>query len=679
MNFIIADTFTKSLAKLDTQAQSQIKQAAFDFQLNPANPGFKFHKLERAKDKNFSSFRVTDDLRIIVYRSENTLTLCYTDHHDGAYSWAEKRRFEVHPQTGAIQIVEVKEKIEEVIRYVQKTIEKESALFEKYSNDYLLALGVPSEWIDVVKQVGESGFDKLIDHLPQEAVESLMELACGNLVPIPEKIVTVDPFAHPDSQRRFRLIDNQNELHQALDYPWEKWVIFLHPSQRAVVEKKFNGAARVSGGAGTGKTVVALHRAAYLVRSNPNNKVLLTTYSKTLASRLSHQADLLLGKESSERKNIEIDHLHKIARDILVNRIGKQLNAVSSKRIATLIDEANSTSEFTTAFLKSEWDSIVDPLGIDSWDVYKKASRVGRGVALGAKQRLLIWKIFERIFKSMENENLMTWNHLCHQVAAILEKDDVKMYNHVIADECQDFGRAELRLLCSLFKPGENDLFICSDAGQQIYKPHFSWVSVGINIRGRSTRLKINYRTTEQIRSFADRLLPKHTDEGEEELENRSTISLLNGSKPEIQGFRNVNDEINGVVNWLTLLLKEGYKPQDIAIFGRTENILKERAKVALKISNLNFQYLTDDELLLPELISLGTMHRAKGLEFKVVILIGCDSSIIPYTYTLQEIEDEVDRQAFTEQEKNLFYVACTRAREKLFISNVGTTNRFLL
>lgn len=679
MNFIIADTFTKSLAKLDAQAQSLIKQAAFDFQLSPANPGFRFHKLDRAKDKNFSSFRVTDDLRIIVHRGESTFTLCYADHHDHAYAWAEKRRFEVHPQTGAIQIVEVKEKIEEVIRYIEKTIEKEAALFEKHNPDYLLALGIPLEWLDAVRQVGESGFDKLIDHLPQEAVERLMELACGNPVPIPNKVVSENPFSHPDSQRRFRVIDNQNELHQALESPWEQWIIFLHPSQRAVAEKRFTGSARISGGAGTGKTVVALHRAAYLSRSNPNVRVLLTTYSRTLAARLSYQADLLMGKDSSERKHIEIEHLHKIARDILVNRIGKRFVPMSPKQLSNIIDEVNNSNQLSTPFLKSEWDSIIDPLGIDSWDAYKKISRVGRGTPLGAKQRLVIWNIFEKVFQLMESKHLMTWSGLCHHVASFLEQHIQRPYDHVIADECQDFGPAELRLLCSLFKPGQNDLFICSDAGQQIYKPRFSWASVGINIRGRSTRLKLNYRTTEQIRCFADGLLPEAIDEGEGEKESRHTISLFNGSKPQIQGFDNVSEEIKGVSSWLDSLLKEGYKMSEIAIFSRTENILKERAKAALDLHTLSYQYLNDEETLLGEHISLGTIHRAKGLEFKAVILMGCDSKIIPYNYALQEIVDEADRQAFVEQERQLLYVACTRARERLFLSYTGNGSKLLI
>jgi hypothetical protein len=277
MRFAIANTFQKALQKLegkDSAAAKLAKQAAFDFQMNPTQSGFSFERLNKSKDPNFWSLRVNDNIRIIAHRASDMVTMCYVDRHDEAYEWAERRRFEVHPETGAAQIVEIRETVREITKVIEKQVKP--PVFGGFEADYLFALGIPTEWLDAVRQVSEDNLDALIGHLPDEAVERLLDLAAGKLVPrpVPVKGVTdVTALLHPDAQRRFRVIDNQQELRQALDFPWDQWVIFLHPTQRSVVERSFNGPARVTGSAGTGKSVVALHRAAWLARQNTSVRV----------------------------------------------------------------------------------------------------------------------------------------------------------------------------------------------------------------------------------------------------------------------------------------------------------------------------------------------------------------------------------------------------------------------
>ncbi|KYF94069.1 hypothetical protein BE17_53430 [Sorangium cellulosum] len=681
MKFLIADTFTKSLARLDAQSQGAIKQAAFDFQVNPASPGFKLHRLDRAKDKDFWSFRVNKDLRIIVHKSESSFALCYADHHDAAYAWAEARRLEVHPQTGAAQFVEVKERIEEVVRQVVRAAEGEPALFAKHETDYLLALGVPPQWLDAVRAVGESGIDKLLGHLPAEAAERLLQLACGEPVPRPVPITTQDPFEHPDAKRRFRVLDSHAELRRALDAPWEQWLVFLHPTQRAVVERKYKGPARVTGSAGTGKSVVAIHRAAHVLKADPGARVLLTTFTRTLAVRLGHSADLLLGNDTKERRRLEIDHLHKIARDIAAQATGKPVSVLDQDKLGALLETAKSrvapSADTSLAFLKSEWNAIVDPWGIRSWPAYKGVSRAGRATPLGAKQRLSIWKIFEELQRLLAERRLTTWTGLCYMAAERLV--DARPYDHVIADECQDFGPAELTLLRALAEPGPDDLFLCSDAGQRIYRAAVAWSSAGIDVRGRSTRLSINYRTTDQIRRFSDRILPEVMDEGDGEKEKRSTVSVLNGPHPEVQGFANAAKEAEGLAGLLQNLLASGYKPRDIALFARGERVLRDRVEPALAKAGITGHPLSDDQPPSATDVSVGTIHRAKGLEFKVVVVVGCDSGLVPPTYLQKDLVDEADREAFLEQERHLLYVACTRARERLVVTYSGTPSRWVV
>src|SRR5579884_1606201 len=289
MEFLIADTFTDSLARLTGDEQKAVKTTAFDLQLNSAGPGMSFHKLEKAKDKNFWSIRVNHDIRLIIHKTGASLMLCYVDHHDKAYAWAERRKLETHPQTGAAQFVEIRERVQEIPipKYVQKPEQGKPLLFANLSDDQLLGYGVPVEWVEDVRAANEDSFFTLVEHLPREAAEALFSLAVGGVPspPAPERPVALrsfattararmaaatiaDPFAHPDAQRRFRVISSTAELERALDYPWEKWITFLHPDQRQLVEKLYNGPARVSGSAGTGKTIVALHRAAFLARAN---------------------------------------------------------------------------------------------------------------------------------------------------------------------------------------------------------------------------------------------------------------------------------------------------------------------------------------------------------------------------------------------------------------------------
>jgi hypothetical protein len=242
MEFRIADTFTDSLARLTGEEQKAVKTTAFDLQLNPAQPGLQFHKLDKPRDPNFSSVRVSRDIRLIVHRTPSSLLLCYVAHHDKAYQWAERRRLETHPKTGAAQFVEIREMVQEIVipQYVQEKVEapRKPPLFASMTDEQLLGYGVPGEWLNDVRQADEDTVLALADHLPAEAAEALLEIATGGtpiLATPPE--AGADPFAHPDAQRRFRILKNVEELERALEYPWEKWTVFLHPAQRELTLK----------------------------------------------------------------------------------------------------------------------------------------------------------------------------------------------------------------------------------------------------------------------------------------------------------------------------------------------------------------------------------------------------------------------------------------------------------
>jgi hypothetical protein len=273
MEFRIADTFTQALAKLTRDEQRAVKTSAFDMQMNPGSPGLQLHRIDASKDPNFWSLRVNRDIRIIVHNTAQSFLLAYVGHHDDAYRWAERRRIEVHPKTGAIQIVEVRERIEEItpqrpyqhddileeVPHSQPSLRQPatsdlppSQPFLELSQDNLLSIGVPQDWISDIRIATEDQFLDLATHLPAEASEALLEYVSTGSLKVPAPVIVSDPYAHPDALRRIRVVENVEELEQALSYPWERWIVFLHPSQRAIVEQTFSGPARVSGSAGTG-------------------------------------------------------------------------------------------------------------------------------------------------------------------------------------------------------------------------------------------------------------------------------------------------------------------------------------------------------------------------------------------------------------------------------------------
>lgn len=670
MNFIISDTFQKALDKLPPSEQSVVKQAAFDFQLNPRSPGFSYEDIKRAKDRDLWSFRASDTLRVIVHRTSATFTLCYVARHDEAYRWAEKRKVEFHPITGAAQIVEIVERTEEYVRRIVRDEIVEPPVFRRFERGYLYALGVPEEWLDAVVNAVESDLDTLLPRLPQEAAERLLELACGNPVPVPGPSDSKG-FKHPDAQRRFKVIESEDELRRALDAPWEQWMVFLHPTQRKVVVRDCNGPARVSGAAGTGKTVVALHRAAELAHRYPTARILLTTFSKTLAFRLAIQLRTLIGVDAPELNRIRVEHLHKVARDVIVSQSGA-VNVVDASSLDHLLAEANDLG-LDPAFLKAEWESIIDPGGIGTWEQYRSVSRRNRGVPIGAKQRQAAWRVFENVIALMRRRRLLTWDKVCLEAASTGQ-----LFDHIVADEFQDFGIAEMRFLRSAVKPGPDDLFLCGDSGQRIYKPACSWLSLGIDIRGRSTNLKLNYRTTEQIRRFADRIVTSALAGSTGETETRSSVSLLQGPVPEVRVSGTVAEETGLVAEWIKESVASGIRPGEIAIFSRSDNVLKRVAEAGVRKAGLSFRSLRDDDTFLDGAVNLGTMHRAKGLEFRGVAVVGCDERNLPLESVLATLTDPADRDEFIEKERHLLYVACTRARERLLLTATGLLSKFV-
>ena len=456
MQFRIADTFTASLAKLPNNQQRAAKTTAFDLQTNLAHPGLSLHRLTGTKDLNFWSVRVSQDLRIILHRNEENVVLCYVDSHDDAYRWAERRRLETHPTTGAAQLVELREVVQEVVVPVyveaEQTPPPKRAVFAWISDDQLLRYGVPEEWLDDVRVATEDSVLDLADHLPGEAAEALLELAVGK-TPQPSLPVAVggDPFSHPDALRRFRVMNNVEELAEALEYPWERWTVFLHPDQSGIVERNYNGPARVSGSAGTGKTVVALHHAAFLAESNPDGRVLLTTFSDTLANLLKAKLRLLVHQDQQTDERISVDSLDTVASRLYESRFGPA-ELARQEIIEALVKESASIerTNFSMTFLLTEWDRVVDAWQLDTWEDYRDVNRIGRYRRLSETQRKVVWPVFERVRSGLQERGLLTKAQMFGQLTREILQQDHPPFDHVVVDEAQDVSVAQLRFLAGL-------------------------------------------------------------------------------------------------------------------------------------------------------------------------------------------------------------------------------------
>ncbi len=686
MEFRIAPTYQRSLRKLTNEEQKEAKIASFDLQMNPAHPGFQFHRIERAKDPNLWSARVGRDLRLIVYKTDSRFLLLYVNHHDPAYDWASRRKIERHPETGAAQIVEIRELVREIpiIKHVaveQKVATKQSRLFDWVRDEQLRGYGVPEEWLPDVRNADESTLLDLIDHLPEEVVEALMELADGRMPPMPTKLAPEDdPFDHPDALRRFRVLKNKDELERALDYPWDQWTIFLHPDQRRFAEQNYNGAARISGSAGTGKTVVALHRAVNLARQHPDAAVLITTFSKALANALNLKLLRLVGNESAVRERITIHSMTELGTDLHTAFFGEP-KIVDDETLKQIIGQAGRAADkhaFSDRFLLAEWRNVVDAWQIDSWEAYSSVPRLGRRTRLGQKQRKTLWKIYEQVKESVAQHNLQTWAMVFGRVTKHLEQGDVRPYQFIIVDECQDLNVAGLRLLATLGSERSDALFFAGDLGQRIFQQPFSWKKLGVDVRGRSHTLRTNYRTSHQIRRKADMLLPTEiTDVDGNEESRDGTVSVFNGVPPEMVLFDSAGDEAEGVGHWLKSRLGEGLSPEAIGVIVRSKD---EIGRAVAAVTNAGAEAGVIDDIVRPTegKIAVCTMHLAKGLEFSAVAVIACDDGIVPLDSRLDEITDPSDHEDAFNTERHLLYVACTRARDRLYVSGITPGSEFL-
>lgn len=699
----LSDGFLGSFARIPKAQQKKVQEFISKFRQDPTSNGLNYEKIHDSKSANVHSVRIDQTYRGIVLKPEqgSLYILMWVDKHDDAYEWARRHECTIHPATGALQVIDTS--------YLQKTIEippveipiptiKEK-LFAAYSSAQILALGVPEAFLKIVMALNDiDGLKQLENKMPSEAWEPLHWLAEGfdyqdvldefnqNLN---EKVDTNNFIeAIERSKQRFHVVENEQELLQMLNAPLEKWRVFLHPSQRKLVEAQANGPVRVLGGAGTGKTVVAMHRARWLAQQlvgQPGKKVLFTTFTRNLALDIRANLQRLCTREEMSRIeviNIDAWMSEQLKRNGYDFRVVYDSDESRRKCWAIALSLAPAELGLSESFYLEEWLRVVQPNAVYTRDDYLKVSRIGRGTALSRIQRAKAWTVFEEFRSQMDRMKLREMGDAMHEAIVLLKEKHVQLpYAHVVVDEAQDIGAPAFTLIRSIVPEGANDLFIVGDGHQRIYRNKVVLGQCGINVRGRrSKKLKINYRTTEETRQFAVSLLTgvKVDDLDGETDESKDYLSLLHGEHPIISNLTDFKAETNLIVQQIQSLLSDGVRSQDICLTARTKH-LYERYAIALNSAGIETYTLGQDSGDKDDRtgVRVSTMHRIKGLEFQYVFLAGINDGVVPETKALMT-EDPVELRDAIFNERALLHVAATRAVKGLFVSSHGKPSSLL-
>ncbi len=688
----ISSDFMTALAKLPRQIRGKITEFINKFRNNPMSPGINYEKLSNGSDKKIYSVRIDDAYRGIVVRQPETgvYLLLWVDHHDEAYQWAARKRCEVNQKTGAIQVFDVQKVAEEPARGSQK------ALFADAKDEDLLTLGVPEIQLPFVRSLlSKEALYKAKSSIPPDAFEYLAWLA--EEIPMDEVIqlaqeeranVSGGDFSAaleaPSTLQSFVVAQGEDELRRIMAEPLEKWRVFLHPTQRKIVRKEYSGPARILGGAGTGKTAVAMHRAKYLsAKCEGKDRILMTTFTANLAADIRENLRKIC--TADELRRIEVIHL-----DAWVNQFMRESGFSAQigydDEIAPLWEKAflmaNQDLPFEKCFYEEEWKRVVIAQEALTLEKYAKATRNGRGTGLDRKKRMQVWKVFECYQNLMKENQVRDINTAMYECTKLLESSSRKpTYVSIIADEGQDFSDNAYRLLRALAgEEHKNDIFIVGDSHQRIYRNRPTLSKCGINVRGRSSILKINYRTTEEIRKAAFALLngisfddlDKGIDLGDK------CLSLTHGENPVIRNFSGANQEFEFILNEIKGLRDSGVALKDICIAARTKKLVEDYLSLFAKAGIRSYaikRNKADDRSL--DGVRAATMHRVKGLEFKYVFIVAVNNRIIPLHDAINRT-DAVSEAESTVSEKCLLYVAMTRAQKGVYLTSYGRPSEFL-
>ena len=692
----VSDQFLEAFSQVPRKKQKKVRRFMTKFRQNPRLPGINYETIKGAKDPKLRSVRIDQSYRgIVMAPDEGTVyMLLWVDQHDDAYQWARNRIVQIHPDTGSLQVIPMEEGEMPVSSGEAADTESEEEatdLFSEHRDRELARLGVPEELMPLVRSIRtEEQLDDLQQYLPQEAYEALFLLAAGysqrevdNELAYSRSEGDVDTddyqaaLQRPNSKRRFAVVEDDEELERMLEAPLEKWRVFLHPTQRRLVTMHANGPVRVLGGAGTGKTVVAMHRAVWLAENfftEPEDKLLFTTYTRNLAADIEENLRLIGAAGTLER--IEVTNLDRWLSRFL-ERHGYEYTIDYRGQAEDLWEKALMVrpEDRGRTFLRNEWEQVIQPNGIRSEREYMRVSRIGRGRPLQRSERAKVWPVFHEYQSLLDEHKLRERPGALRDARLMLEdKGDILPYQSILVDEAQDMGKQAFELIRQMIPGGdqEHDIFIVGDAHQRIYDRQVVLKHCGINIVGRGRKLRVNYRTTEENRQWAVGLLEgAQYDDLDGGVDDQEVYkSLMRGEAPRVETFDSFQAEAEAIASYLKNKAENGESLRDTCIIARTKSLL-DNYSGALRAADLDTYTIKKDraEDRSAPGVRLATMHRAKGLEFERVVIAGVTEGTVPLDKALADAEDEATREQIRNRERSLLYVSVTRAKREVLVT----------
>jgi len=688
-----SEKYFDSLLKLTPREQSQANKAVMQFQQDPQHGGLHYEKLTRFRDSKLRSIRANQDVRIILAAAEkeNLYLMLYVDHHEPAYDWAARRKVEINPNTGCLQVYQVEERVRDASS--SPVAAAAEGPFDGIRDRQLLQLGVPEEALPLVRAMQtEEDLNAARDaeQIPADVYDGLFMLMAGGtfeeawneVVPsVPDSVDTDDfasALARPESRAVFTVAENEQALQEVLNQSIEKWRVFLHPAQRRLVEGNKSGPVRVLGGAGTGKTVVAMHRAKWLAShlASADERVLFTTFTQNLALDIQQNLNKICTPAELER--IQVMNLDSWVVSFLKKQgydYGLLLDTRQEQELwEQAYDEKPAGVDLGLAFFREEWARVIQPQSVTSLAEYKKASRIGRGTRLNRQQRVAIWPVFERYRHLLASNHLKETDDVYRDARHLIEAQPELRPGlcALVVDEAQDMGTQAFKLIRALVPPRANDLFIVGDGHQRIYgRNRVVLGQCGIDIRGRSSRLKVNYRTTDETRRLAVSILENvevdDLDGGQDS--HRFYHSLVHGPVPEVRCFSDAGEQAAAI---LTAIGEQGLAPEACCVIARTHRELDD-IRAHLEGRQQPCHKLEKGGGVTPAgVLNLATMHRVKGLEFDAVFVASANRGLVPLDFVMQSAADAVTRRQRENEERALVYVSLTRARKLAFVYGYG-------
>jgi len=701
-----ASSFWESYDVLEKPVRAGVRKAMAKFQHLTvaelhADKGLHLESVDKARDPRMRTIRINDFWRGVVLAPDDgsdVFLLVNVVPHDDAYTWAAKRLYTTNSATRGLEVRNVVA-IEQLTPALEKAAaQAPSLLFASYSDTVLRELGIDDQVVRAVRTiVDKPQLEAFGTLLPEDQFEALQYLAEGFS---PEDVYRdvvavrrpVDAAPEPDESlaaaianttSRITLVTGPEELTDILEKPFAAWRVFLHPSQRRVAYRiSYGGPVQVTGGPGTGKTVVALHRVKHLLTRSPDSRILLTTYTNALAAALRENLSLLLDGDPALLDRVEVTTVNAYAHQVVTRLDGKAPSPVGDRDERQLWQRVAKKLglPWTEQFLAQEYRHVVLAQNLRNLDAYRAASRRGRGSALSPARREQLWPAVELFESLLRDQGRTTHLKVCARAAELLTESS-PAYDHVVVDEAQDLHPAQWRVLRGAAAPGSDDLFITGDPHQRIYDAKVSLGSLGISVTGRTHRLRINYRSTEEILSWSTGILtPVSVDDlgGEGSDTLAGYRSLLHGRRPHADGYGSEQSEIAALVERVEGWIAQGIRPAEIGVCARF-NVLLDKAYDRLAAAGVPVVRVKENPGADVDGVRLATMHAMKGLEFRCVAVLGVTASAVPFAREITPASvDALQHDSDLLRERCLLFVACTRAREALAVSWRGAASSFV-